>query len=430
MKKLLSILLCVSLFLTGCTHLSVSKTTEVNEKDDIVKIKFWYAYTDKIQENNINMAKKFNETIGKEKGIEIIPEYQGSYDDVHQKLQAGHISNEVPAVSVMEISSIKTFAQNGLIESLDPYIQKDNINTSDFYEGLLENCIVENSFYGLPYLRSTPILYLNTTMLKQAGLDPKGPQTWQELEDYSRDIKEKLGKYGLSIYSFPWVLEGFFLQQDSSILTEDETYTNIYTDKGKRVFSFFQDLAKDNVIRCHSGQDSTKVSTDALNQNAAMWFGSTADLTKNLQMAEENNYEIGTTFIPKDIQYGVPTGGCNLVIPSKATDKEKQAAWEFIKWITTPEQAAQSTVTTGYVPTSKKATSLDSIQNLFVTKPQFKVALEQLEKYGHGRPMKQEYIKSQKELINAMDAIWVNLQDIDTVLNSSSQKINNILQGK
>lgn len=161
-----------------------------------------------------------------------------------------------------------------------------------------------------------------------------------------------------------------------------------------------------------------------------MWFGSTVDLTKNLQIAEENGYEISTTFLPKDVQYGVPTGGCNLVIPTKASEEEKQAAWEFIKWITSPEQASQSTVTTGYVPTSKTATESETIQNLFVEKPQFKVALDQLEQYGHGRPMKQEYIEAQKELVNAMDAIWVNLQDLDTVLNESSQKINSILQGK
>ncbi len=109
----------------------------------------------------------------------------------------------------------------------------------------------------------------------------------------------------------------------------------------------------DDIIRTHSGDDSSKVSADILNQNAGMWFDSTADLTKNLQIVEENNFEINTAFLPKAKEYGVSTGGCNLVITSKTSDKEKQVAWEFIKWITSPEQAAISTVTTGYVPTSK-----------------------------------------------------------------------------
>lgn len=432
MKKLLSMLLCGALLLSGCGA-SSSNTTGKVDKDNIegvTKIKFWYAYTDKIQENNENMVKKFNETVGKEKGIEVIAEYQGSYDDVHQKLQAAHISGEVPAVSVMEIASIETFANNGLIVPLDEYIQKDNVDTSDFYEGLLENCIVNDNFYGLPYLRSTPILYLNTTLLSEAGLNPEGPKTWEELETYARTIKEKTGKYGISMYSYDWVLEGFFLQHGTSILSEDRKSTNLNTDEGKEIFTFFQNLAKDDIIRTHSGDDSSKVSADILNQNAGMWFASTADLTKNLQIAEENNFEINTAFLPKAKEYGVPTGGCNLVITSKASDKEKQAAWEFIKWITSPEQAAISTVTTGYVPTSKTVTETEAIQNLFKERPQFKVALDQLESYGHGRPMNKEYVEAKKELINVMDAVFVNLKDVNETLKIYQEKIDNILQGK
>lgn len=432
MKKLLSMLLCGALLLSGCGA-SYSNTTGKVDKDnseEVTKIKFWYAYTDKIQENNENMVKKFNETVGKEKGIEVIAEYQGSYDDVHQKLQAAHISGEVPAVSVMEIASIETFANNGLIVPLDEYIQKDNVDTSDFYEGLLENCIVNDNFYGLPYLRSTPILYLNTTLLSEAGLNPEGPKTWEELETYARTIKEKTGKYGISMYSYDWVLEGFFLQHGTSILSEDRKSTNLNTDEGKEIFTFFQNLAKDDIIRTHSGDDSSKVSADILNQNSAMWFASTADLTKNLQIAEENNFEINTAFLPKAKEYGVPTGGCNLVITSKASDKEKQAAWEFIKWITSPEQAAISTVTTGYVPTSKTVTETEAIQNLFKERPQFKVALDQLESYGHGRPMNKEYVEAKKELINVMDAVFVNLKDVNETLKIYQEKIDNILQGK
>ena len=428
MKKLVSMLLCGVLLLTGCQASTQANTSTDN--GDVTQIKFWYAYTDKIQENNENMVKKFNETVGKEKGIEVIAEYQGAYEDVHQKLQAAHISGDVPAVSVMEIASIETFANNGLIIPLDEYIQKDNINTSDFYEGLLENCIVNDKFYSLPYLRSTPILYLNTTLLSQAGLNTEGPKTWEELETYARTVKEKTGKYGISMYSYNWILESFFLQQGSSILSDDKKSTNLYTEEGKEIFTFFQNLSKDNIIRCLSGEDSSKVTADVLNQNTAMWFSSTADLTKNLQIAEENNFEINTAFLPKAEQYGVPTGGCNLVITSKATDEEKQAAWEFIKWITSPEQASESTVTTGYVPTSKTATQTETIQTLFKDNPQFKVALDQLESYGHGRPMNKEYSEVQKELVNVMDAVWVNLLDIDTTLKTSQEKINNILQGK
>ena len=430
MKKLLFILTASSLLFTACSNNKNIEDNSSSNNENVTKIKFWYAYTDKIQENNENMAKKFNETVGKEKGIEVIPEYQGNYDDVHQKLQAAHISGNVPAISVMEISAIQNFAENSVIVPLEEYIERDNVDVLDFYKGLLENCVVDDKFYSLPYLRSTPILYLNSTILAEAGLDPKGPKTWDELDNYTRTIKEKTGKYGLSLTSDAWVLEGLFLQNNSSVINEDINKTNLNSPEGKKIFSFFQNLIKDKAVRALSGEDSSKVTADIINQNTAMWFASTADLTKNLQIAKENNFELNTSFLPKAEQYGVPTGGYNLVIPSKASDKEKEAAWEFIKWVTSPTQAVESSIATGYVPTSKTSAESEEIKELFKEKPQFKVALDQLHQYGHGRPMNSSYSEVKKEFINTMDAVWVNLKDINSILDQNAEKINTILQNE
>ena len=89
---------------------------------DTVELTYWYAWTDKIQENNENLVAKFNETVGAEKGIHVTAEYQGSYADVHQKLQAAYVAGDTPDVTVMEIASIGPFAKNGVIQPLDSYI--------------------------------------------------------------------------------------------------------------------------------------------------------------------------------------------------------------------------------------------------------------------------------------------------------------------
>lgn len=430
MKKLIALALAaaLTLSLTACGGSGgTSSSQAAGGGDEPVKITFWYAWTDKIQENNQNLVKQFNETVGKEKGIEVVAEYQGSYTELHQKLQAAHISGSVPAVTVMEIGSIKTFAQNGVIESLSPYIEKDNVDMADFYEGLLTNCKVDNTWYGLPYLRSTPILYLNTTLLEKAGLDPAGPKNWDELATYARTVKEKTGAYGLSMYSYIWTLEAFLKENGTTVLNADETKTNIASPESQEVFKFFQDLKNEDVIRCVAGADSTKISTDYINQNCAMWFSSTADLSLAMQNAKENGFELGTCFIPANKSYGVPTGGCNLIMTTKISDQEKAAAWEFIKWMTSPEQAAYASAYTGYVPSRKTATQTKTIQDLYATTPQFKVALDQLELYGMGRPMNPGYTQAGTEIVAAMDAIWVNGADVATTLQATAEKVDKLL---
>ncbi|MVB10327.1 Bacterial extracellular solute-binding protein [Caprobacter fermentans] len=436
MRKIISALLCAAMMVsaaacssgTADTVGSSGQGSEDPSGASPTKITFWYAWTDKIQENNVNLAKQFNETVGKEKGIEVDAQYQGSYDDVHQKLQAAYVSGSTPAVSVMEISSIKRFAQNGVIEPLSPYIQQDGVDMNDFYQGLLQNCKVGDAWYGLPYLRSTPILYMNTTLLEKAGLDPSGPKTWEELADYCKTIKEKTGAYGLSMYSYIWTLEAFFLENGTSVLNKDESATNLNTDQGKYVLKYFRDLIDKGDVRCVAGADSSKVDADYMNQKCAMWFASTANLSKALSVAKQNHFEVNICYIPKNVQYGVPTGGCNLVMTTKISEKEKKAAWEFIKWMTDTEQSAYASKYTGYVTSRKSATKTSTIQDLYKTTPQFKVALDQLNDCSVGRPMNPGYTEASKELVNVMDAVWVNGADIDSTVAKEETKINQCLK--
>jgi sn-glycerol 3-phosphate transport system substrate-binding protein len=264
---------------------------------------------------------------------------------------------------------------------------------------------------------------MNTTLLEKAGLDPKGPENWAELADYCKTIKEKTGAYGVSMYSYIWVLEAFMLSNGTSTLTADEMKSNIDTPEAKEVFAFFQDLAKKGYIRCVAGADSGRVNADYMNQNAAMWFTSTADLTQILSVAEENGFKINTCFIPANKTHGVPTGGCNLVMTTLQSEDEKEASWQFIKWMTETKQAAYAHAYTGYVPSRKSAAATEEIQALYKKTPQFKVALDQLELYSSGRPMNPGYSQVSEEFVAAMDAIWVNGADVESTVSAIDEKI-------
>lgn len=445
-KKILTMLLAFGLVATACSNKTpeekadnnasadnkVEATSEKSDdntsSDDVVTIDYWYAFADKIGENNTNLVEKFNSTVGKEKNIVVNAEYQANYADLHQKLQAAHVAGTVPAVTVMEISAIKAFADNNVIEPLSPYIERDGVDMDDFFEGLLVNCNVDGTWYGVPYLRSTPILYMNTTLLEQAGLDPKGPETWDEFGEYCKTIKEKTGKYGFTMFSYSWVFEGFMLEHGSSVLNETETATNINSPEGKEIFTFFKDLIDKDYVRWVAGGESSKVDADIMNQNTAMWMNSTANLTQVMAIAEDTGFEVNTAFLPKKVQHGVPTGGCNLIMTAEQSDEKKEAAWEFIKWMSEPEQAAYASAHTGYVPSRKSAAETDTIKELYEKTPQFKVALDQLELYSTGRPMNPGYTEVMTLMTNLMDGILINDMDIDTSLADFEQKANGILK--
>jgi sn-glycerol 3-phosphate transport system substrate-binding protein len=231
----------------------------------------------------------------------------------------------------------------------------------------------------------------------------------------------------MTMYSYIWVLEALMLASDSHTVTSDEKASNINTPASKEVLSFYQDLINDGAVRCVAGADGAKVSADAMNQNCAMWYWSTANLTQNLEIAKENGFELDVCFFPENKTRGVPTGGCNLIMSSQQSEAEKEASWQFIQWMTEPEQAAYAHLYTGYVPSRKAAAAMPEVQEMYNEYPQFKVALEQLELYGHGRPMNPGYAQASAELVSIMDAIWVNGADIDSTVAAAEPKLNQML---
>lgn len=405
---------------------SADNTTE-SDAQDVTEIKYWYCWTGATQENNIELAEKFNETIGKEKGIHVTAEYQGTYDECHQKLQAAFVAGETPAVSVMEISTIRRFAESGMLETLDSYVNASGVDMSDFYEGLLPNCYVDDTIYGLPYLRSTPIMYCNNTILNEAGWDYQDIKTWDDLEAAARAVHEKTGKYGVSQYSYLWTLDAFMIEHGSGTLNDTEDATMLNTAEGKEVIGFWKKLIDDGVVHAYNHTEYEKVTTDVQNLGTAIWFGSTGSLKDNLAIAEELGFELGTAFIPKALEYGTPTGGCCVVMMSNISDEEKQAAWEFIKFMTETEQAINSSIKTGYLPSRKSAGESETMQKYFEEMPLAKVALDQLSFVKRAAYSNPNYIEAGAEIEKAMDAIYINDADIDSTLAELETKVNKIL---
>lgn len=394
---------------------------------DVTELKYWYCWTGATQENNMELAEAFNETIGKEKGIHVTAEYQGTYDECHQKLQAAFVANETPALSVMEISTIRRFAENGMLENLDSYVNESGVDMGDFYEGLLPNCYVDDSIYGLPYLRSTPIMYCNNTILNEAGWDYKDIKTWDDLKAAATAVHEKTGKYGVSQYSYLWTLDAFMIEHGSSILNETEDATLLNTAEGKEVIGFWRDLIDQGIVHAYNHTEQDKVTTDVQNLNTAIWFGSTGSLKDNLAIADELGFELGTAYIPKALEYGTPTGGCCVVMMSNISDKEKAAAWEFMKYMTETEQAIKSSIKTGYLPSRKSAGESDTMQKYFEEMPLAKVALDQLQFVKRAAYSNPNYTEAGAEIEKALDAIYLNGADIDSTLADLETKVNKIL---
>lgn len=397
MKKIASVLLATTLALSlaGCGNSTSKASTDAPASGSAaapekkkVEITYWYSWGDKIGENNENLVKMFNES---QDEVVVKAEYQGTYDDQHSKAQAAFAAGNAPEVWQNEIASVGVFAKSGMTEDLTPFVEKDNLDMKDFIPGLMGNSYVDGKLYALPYLRSTPILYLNRTLLKEAGLDPAGPKNWTEFEEYARKLTVKDKRYGISMSVDIWPYEAFVKQSGGTMISEDGKTAAFNTAAGIEPVKLWLKMKNEGIMNILTTDDAgAQAKTEFHNQRSAMHFASTADLTKNMLVAQEQGFELGTSFMPANTTYGVPTGGCNLVMSAKLSPEKQEAAWKFIKWMTSKEQTIYASSFTGYLPSRVSAIESEEMKKLYAEKPLFKVAVDQLE-YAGPRPMQKAY---------------------------------------
>ncbi|MEW9672367.1 ABC transporter substrate-binding protein [Ammoniphilus sp. 3BR4] len=393
MKKLIKLTLEATLMLTlaGC-GLSQEETASgqpVAQGDKKpVEIEYWYAFGDKIGENNENLVKMFNES---QDEVHVKASFQGNYEELHAKTQAAFAAGNPPAVTLNEIASMGVFARNGMTEDLTPFVQRDQVDIDDFIPGLMGNSYIDGKLHGLPYLRSTPLLYLNATMAKEVGLDPAGPKNWKEWEEYARKMTVPGERVGMTMPVGIWFYEGFVKSSGGKMISEDGKTAAFNNAAGVDPVKLWIKMVDEGILKIPTGDDASPLSRqDFANQKSGMYFSSTADLTKILEIAKEGNFELNTTFMPANTTYGVPTGGANMVIVAGLSEEKKEAAWKFIKWMTEKEQTIYASSFTGYLPSRKSAVESEEMKKLYAEKPQFKVAVDQLE-YAGPRPMETVY---------------------------------------
>ena len=103
-------------------------------------------------------------------------------------------------------------------------------------------------------------------------------------------------------------------------------------------------------------------------------------LTGNLTNIKNNaTFDFGVAFLPAGKQWGAPTGGGNFYITNGISKERQDAAWKYIKFMCSTENAAQWSIDTGYVATRNSCYETEALKNYYASFPQALVAYEQLQ---------------------------------------------------
>jgi sn-glycerol 3-phosphate transport system substrate-binding protein len=319
-------------------------------------------------------------------GVTVTPVYTGSYLDTITKTLTAVRGGTPPDLAV--ILAVDTFT----LYDEDIIVAASDLATSDadkeflasFYDGFLANGRIEGKVWGVPFQRSTPVLYWNKEAFAEAGLDPDTPPaTWEEQVAFAaqltkRDAAGAVTQYGIQIPSsgFPyWLFQGLTTQND--VLLMNEAGNEVYFDDPRVVeaLEYLIALSTEHGVMAPGIIEWGTTPRDFFERRTAMMWTTTGNLTNVRTNAP---FDFGVAMLPANKRRGAPTGGGNLFI-FKTDEAREQAAFEFVKWLTSPELQADWGIRTGYVATSPAGWETAAMRAYVADFPQAAVARDQLE---------------------------------------------------
>lgn len=320
--------------------------------------------------------------------INVKPVLAGSYQDALTKIQTTvQGGGAPPALAVLLSTDMWSLIDADAIVPLDNCISTigGDAYLKDFFPAFMANSQAQGKTWGIPFQRSTPVLYYNKDAFKEAGLDPeKPPKNWDELVAMSQKLTKKdaqgqVTRWGIQIPSdgFPyWMFQGFAIEAGKNIVGDSATEVYFNTPEVKRALEFWASLStKHNVMQPGVIAWAT-TPNDFTAGKTAMMYHTTGSLTNVLKQAQ---FPVGVAFMPADKGYGAPTGGGNLYIFKNAPKEKQDAACKFIQFLTSPERAAQWSIDTGYVATRNSAYDTQAMKDHAAKNPQYLIARDQLQ---------------------------------------------------
>lgn len=313
--------------------------------------------------------------------IKVNAVYSGNYDDTRVRALSALNSGDPAQLAVMFSIDAYDLIEQDLILPFDDLVSGDEGTAwlNSFYPALMANGQVEGKTWGIPFQRSTIVAYYNKDMFREAGLDPEAPPaTWDEMIEMGKALT-KGDTYGLMIPStgYPyWMFQALAIQNGKEVMSDDGLTTYFDDPAVVDTLEFWKSLSTEHGIMPTGTVEWGTLRQAFLEGQTAMMWHSTGNLTA---VKDSASFDFGVAELPANVRKGSPTGGGNFYVFKDTTPEEQAAALKLIQFMTSPEQAAEWSIATGYMGVSPAAYETDALQAYVADFPPALVARNQLE---------------------------------------------------
>jgi multiple sugar transport system substrate-binding protein len=292
---------------------------------------------------------------------------------------------DLDVITIKEIPGYANLVRQNRLEPLSAFIKSSNINTS-LYGGIVEQLTVNNDVYTLPFRRDVYLIYYNKDIFDKAGIPyPSNDMTLEQYEQLARRLTSGSGAnkiYGGHYHTWASQVQNFGLLEGKNTLI-DGAY--------EFLIPFYQSAIRqqdEGTIQAFSTLRTSGAHYSGVffNSQIAMmhqgtWFIATQ--IDRVAKGEALSKNWGITKLPHPPGVTAGTSAASITgISVNRNSRNKEAALEFAKFLTSPEGAAVL-AKTGTIPAMMTPEVINTISTMpgFPTDANSKEALNVAQTY-------------------------------------------------
>ncbi len=385
-----------TLVLTGCHGSKGSNEFNIPETFDEsknIEITFWAKNdTNKTQTAIYNKAIEDFEKIYPNitVNMRLYTDYGKIYNDVITNIS----TNTTPNVCITYPDHIATYMTgSNTVVPLDGLfaderyglggseVKFDSVRADEIVPEFLDECMIGDQHYAIPYMRSTEACYVNKTYVEALGYELPETLTWDFVWEVSEKAMEKNADGTFKINGQQVMIPFIYKSTDNMMIQSLKQLGADYSDADGNILLFndsTREILRTIAEHTKNGAFSTfKISgypANFLNAGqcifaidstaGATWMGSDAPL---VDIAEDKlvDFETKVMTIP---QYDpsnpkMISQGPSVCVFNKADSQEVLASWLFAQYLLTNDVQIAYSETEGYVPVTLKAQNAPEYQD-------------------------------------------------------------------
>ncbi len=315
------------------------------------------------------------ETAGHQEALNtIVEEFNGMQDDYEveakyvpfadfkKQLSIGASADELPDLVILDNPDHASYAAMGIFADIT-----DKFDVSNYYEGPVNSCMLDDRLYGVPFGSNCLLLFYNEDMLEAAGQEV--PTTWDELLEVTAATTDADNNISGFAHCSLQNEEGTFNFLPWVWSTGATSY-EIDSEGGIKALNFMNDLIDAGMTKEAINWTQGDTMNQFISGNLAMMINGTWQVPTMREEAPDLNWNVAP--IPVDTYGTSGLGGENYAVIAGGNE---DGAISFLEYATSDETSLFMMETMGFIsPNSTQAESQfegDEVYEAFVAAMEF-----------------------------------------------------------